>query len=485
SPGERELSPELKAILEVTAVTGTVWHDWESVRELLGFTISQVLEEYETERVAGVGPPRPLPSGETFAELSERILSYLEAFTDGPPFTIQRICEVLLNPRATYTNLNRVAFALEKVRLPRPIPLFALSFLPELTFDRLKSQLKSQLDPTHCFHPLFALSCLPLLVPDLPIALGFLLVHPSPPFLPNQGGRARQEGGAAGQAGGGGEGGGGKGDEEEGGEGGNAAMETDERGAGRPGSPDIAPHSPEFAGFFREVVVEEAAMELGGAGGGSGGGGAGVGTVEGGARSRGGARDEGVGSGTAGGSGGSSGGSGGGEGSGGGDAGSRGRGASVGREGGVEAGRMDEGKEDGEKEERGGSGRGAGEKGEGGNERVREGGDEEMEEEEEASKWLVDNPPPVAFGPVSPTREESREGRREEGREEEKGEEEMKGEGGGDMKVERGGDIRVECEEKAVEGEEDGDGGSGEGEDLAGQGQGKEGGEGEQMSVDG
>ncbi|CAI5459176.1 unnamed protein product [Closterium sp. Yama58-4] len=353
SPGERELSPELKAILEVTAVTGTVWHDWESVRELLGFTISQVLEEYETERVAGVGPPRPLPSGETFAELSERILSYLEAFTDGPPFTIQRIC-----------------------------------------------------------------------------------------------------------------------------------------------SPDIAPHSPEFAGFFREVVVEEAVMELGGAdgGGGSGGGvggGAGGGTAEGRARSSGGVA---VGSGSAGGSSGvSSGGSGGGEGSGGGDAGSRGRGASGGdgREARVEVGRIDERKEEeGEKEERGGSGSGAGEKGEGGSERVREGGEEE-EEEEEASKWLVDNPPPVAFGPVSPTREESREGRREEGREEgreevreeEKGEEEMKGEGGGEMKVERGGDIRVECEEKAVEGEEDGDGGSGEGEDLAGQEQGKEGGEADASSA--
>jgi serine/threonine-protein phosphatase 4 regulatory subunit 2 len=36
----------------------------------------------------------------------------------GPPFTIQRLCEVLLWPHETYTSIDKLALAIEKVRTP-------------------------------------------------------------------------------------------------------------------------------------------------------------------------------------------------------------------------------------------------------------------------------------------------------------------------------------------------------------------------------
>ncbi|XP_073109454.1 uncharacterized protein [Elaeis guineensis] len=38
----------------------------------------------------------------------------LLSFVEGPPFTLQRLCEILLNPKGTYTNLSKLALALEK-----------------------------------------------------------------------------------------------------------------------------------------------------------------------------------------------------------------------------------------------------------------------------------------------------------------------------------------------------------------------------------
>lgn len=64
-----------------------------------------------------VGPPRPLVTGESYQELEDRLTSGLESFTDGAPFTLQRFCEVLLNPRDRYPNLDNVALAFEKLLL--------------------------------------------------------------------------------------------------------------------------------------------------------------------------------------------------------------------------------------------------------------------------------------------------------------------------------------------------------------------------------
>eukprot|EP00271_Cylindrocystis_brebissonii_P023484 TRINITY_DN9770_c0_g2_i1.p1 TRINITY_DN9770_c0_g2~~TRINITY_DN9770_c0_g2_i1.p1 ORF type:complete len:607 (+),score=116.10 TRINITY_DN9770_c0_g2_i1:211-2031(+) len=115
-PSGRSFTPELRSILEVVAITGSYWHDWHHLKVLLAFRLDQVLNEYNARRVAvEVGPPRPLKSGETFAELREQLQQALESFSNGAPFTVQRLCELLLHPNATYPCLDKLALALEKL----------------------------------------------------------------------------------------------------------------------------------------------------------------------------------------------------------------------------------------------------------------------------------------------------------------------------------------------------------------------------------
>ncbi|XP_062119807.1 uncharacterized protein LOC133834266 [Humulus lupulus] len=52
--------------------------------------------------------------GETFIELVKRLDEVLHSFDRGPPLTLQRLCEILLNARGIYPNLSKLALALEK-----------------------------------------------------------------------------------------------------------------------------------------------------------------------------------------------------------------------------------------------------------------------------------------------------------------------------------------------------------------------------------
>ncbi|KAG0582530.1 hypothetical protein KC19_3G066600 [Ceratodon purpureus] len=115
---KREFTDELRGILEVSAMTGLYWHRWDELRALLLFRLKQVLQDfYKSHMDVAVGPPRPLVTGESYQELEGRLSSGLESFTDGAPFTLQRFCEVLLNPRDRYPNLDKVALAFEKLLL--------------------------------------------------------------------------------------------------------------------------------------------------------------------------------------------------------------------------------------------------------------------------------------------------------------------------------------------------------------------------------
>jgi serine/threonine-protein phosphatase 4 regulatory subunit 2 len=137
---KREFTDELRGILEVSAMTGLYWHRWNEVKELLLFRLKQVLQDYyKSHADVTVGPPRPLVTGESYQELEDRLTSGLESFTDGAPFTLQRFCEVLLNPRDRYPNLDKVALAFEKLLLvtstfsPSPGPYPGVASVPAPT----------------------------------------------------------------------------------------------------------------------------------------------------------------------------------------------------------------------------------------------------------------------------------------------------------------------------------------------------------------
>ncbi|KAJ6847794.1 serine/threonine-protein phosphatase 4 regulatory subunit 2 isoform X1 [Iris pallida] len=114
-PKSEKTSDEIRGMMEVIAATGKFWHDWDMLKSLLSIRLKQVLSEYPEAKVfSGDGPQPSSLSGETYPELVRRLDDALLSFTEGPPFTLQRLCEILLTPKSTYGNLSKLALALEK-----------------------------------------------------------------------------------------------------------------------------------------------------------------------------------------------------------------------------------------------------------------------------------------------------------------------------------------------------------------------------------
>ncbi|PON41464.1 Protein phosphatase 4 core regulatory subunit R [Parasponia andersonii] len=103
---------EARGILEVIASTGKFWHEWDKLKAILSFQLKQVLSEYPEETMTDEQQNASL--GETFTELVKRLNEALNSFDQGPPFTLQRLCEILLDARGVYPNLSKLALALEK-----------------------------------------------------------------------------------------------------------------------------------------------------------------------------------------------------------------------------------------------------------------------------------------------------------------------------------------------------------------------------------
>lgn len=103
------------SMLQAMASTGKFWHDWDDLKNMLSSQLKQVLSEYPE---AKMNPDEVKSSlGETYEEMVKRLDEALLGFSDGPPFTLQRLCEILLDARGIYRNLSKLALALEKTLL--------------------------------------------------------------------------------------------------------------------------------------------------------------------------------------------------------------------------------------------------------------------------------------------------------------------------------------------------------------------------------
>jgi len=87
--------------------------DWEIVKNVILSKFNQIAKSYESERPISALPIVPNVDNYTFGEYSERITSCLNRFED-PPFTIGRICELLLEPRKHYDRGDKFLRAFEK-----------------------------------------------------------------------------------------------------------------------------------------------------------------------------------------------------------------------------------------------------------------------------------------------------------------------------------------------------------------------------------
>ncbi|CAN7037895.1 hypothetical protein BRARA_B00691 [Brassica rapa] len=110
---EAEMSEEeVKGSLEAVASTGKFWQDWEKLKGMLSWWLKKVLSEYPEAKMTDEQQKEAL--GETYSQLVNRLDEALLNFDEGPPFTLQRLCEILLAARSIYPKLSKLALALEK-----------------------------------------------------------------------------------------------------------------------------------------------------------------------------------------------------------------------------------------------------------------------------------------------------------------------------------------------------------------------------------
>lgn len=103
---------EARSVLETIAATGKFWDEWEKLKSMLSLYLKQVLSKYPEAKMMVDQQTSAL--GESYVELVKRLDDALDSFAEGPPFTIQRLAEILLGAQNIYPKLSKLALALEK-----------------------------------------------------------------------------------------------------------------------------------------------------------------------------------------------------------------------------------------------------------------------------------------------------------------------------------------------------------------------------------
>jgi len=100
---------ELMMVLHEIARTGETSYNWPSVRSLLSTQLQNVIDSYSK-----ISPKIVDVDGESFETRYTRVQKYLSDFS-RPPFTLQRMAELLVMPRRYYTTGAKFFLAFSKL----------------------------------------------------------------------------------------------------------------------------------------------------------------------------------------------------------------------------------------------------------------------------------------------------------------------------------------------------------------------------------
>ncbi|CAF1061341.1 unnamed protein product [Adineta ricciae] len=110
---ERILTPELEQILSQIAKTGYSRYPWEKIKPLFLQKLIAVLDEFNNELSMDKLDIHPNVDQSTFEELKSDIVERINSF-ENAPFTIQRLCELILSPRTHYRRTDKFVRGLTK-----------------------------------------------------------------------------------------------------------------------------------------------------------------------------------------------------------------------------------------------------------------------------------------------------------------------------------------------------------------------------------
>mmetsp|Transcript_101212 Transcript_101212/g.179758 ORF Transcript_101212/g.179758 Transcript_101212/m.179758 type:complete len:249 (+) Transcript_101212:30-776(+) len=112
---EIAITEELEGIIRGVAHTGVAKsYPWDALRLLLARKVEHVLSDFWRD-----APDLNLREGETFQQSAVEPLTQcvLDPRREGAPWTTQRLCELLAEPRSTYKSTRKYLYALQRAVL--------------------------------------------------------------------------------------------------------------------------------------------------------------------------------------------------------------------------------------------------------------------------------------------------------------------------------------------------------------------------------
>ncbi|XP_028850344.1 serine/threonine-protein phosphatase 4 regulatory subunit 2-A-like isoform X1 [Denticeps clupeoides] len=111
--GKKEVCHVLDQFLSHIAKTGETLIQWPQFKSYFLFKLEKVMDDFRASSPEQPGPANPNVEYVTFDEMKDRILKIVDGYT-GIPFTIQRLCELLTEPKRNYTGTDKFLRGVEK-----------------------------------------------------------------------------------------------------------------------------------------------------------------------------------------------------------------------------------------------------------------------------------------------------------------------------------------------------------------------------------
>ncbi|KAM4736864.1 serine/threonine-protein phosphatase 4 regulatory subunit 2-like [Anableps anableps] len=111
--GKKEICPALEQFLCHVAKTGQPMIPWSQFKTYFLFKLDKVMEDFHASAPEERDSHNPNVEYIPFEEMKKRILKIVDGY-NGIPFTIQRLCELLTDPKRNYTGTDKFLRGLEK-----------------------------------------------------------------------------------------------------------------------------------------------------------------------------------------------------------------------------------------------------------------------------------------------------------------------------------------------------------------------------------
>lgn len=110
---KQQVPVELEEYLRYVAKTGNTLFQWTLVKPFIREKILNVIAEFAEQSALPDIPPYPNVDPFNYEAMKNMLLERFDTF-NGPPFTIQRLCELLSCPRKEYNRVDKFMRAVEK-----------------------------------------------------------------------------------------------------------------------------------------------------------------------------------------------------------------------------------------------------------------------------------------------------------------------------------------------------------------------------------